>query len=100
MTDDMLKTKLKERAGPEKAAEVDAMKFGEIKKSVFAFSPLPIHCFSQPRRMLIEILCSMRQSIEDDMNTIRASPYLKKDMKVFGFLFDITKGTVTDVKEL
>lgn len=34
MTDDMIKTKLKERAGPEKAAEVDAMTFGEIKKWV------------------------------------------------------------------
>ena len=45
-------------------------------------------------------MCSMKQSILDDMDSIKASPYLKKDLKVFGFLFDITKGTVTDVKDL
>ncbi|CAD6565715.1 MAG: hypothetical protein ASARMPREDX12_006735 [Alectoria sarmentosa] len=73
-TDDSIKMKLKERVGPEKADEVDAMTFGEIK--------------------------NMKQSIEDDVNVLRASPYLKKDLKVFGFLFDITKGTVTDVEDL
>lgn len=45
-------------------------------------------------------MCSMKQSIVDDMDTLKASPYLKKDLKVFGFLFDIIKGTVTDVEDL
>ncbi|CAD6568943.1 MAG: hypothetical protein ASARMPRED_002230 [Alectoria sarmentosa] len=66
-TDDSIRMKLKERVGPEKADEVDAMTFGEIK--------------------------NMKQSIEDDVNILRASPYLKKDLKVFGFLFDITKAS-------
>lgn len=48
----------------------------------------------------MEIYGSMKQSIEDDVNLLKASPYLKKDLKVFGFLFDITKGTVTDVEDL
>ncbi len=42
----------------------------------------------------------MKQSILDDMDAVKASPFLRKDMKVFGFLFDIIKGTVTDVKDL
>lgn len=42
----------------------------------------------------------MKQSILDDMDTVKASPYLRKDLKIFGFLFDIIKGTVTDVKDL
>lgn len=44
--------------------------------------------------------CSMKQSIEDDMEVVKTSPYLRKDVKVFGFLFDIVKGTVTDVGDL
>lgn len=48
----------------------------------------------------METACSMKQSIVDDMDAVKASPYLKKDLKVLGFLFDITKGTVTDVEEL
>lgn len=50
--------------------------------------------------MLIEVCCSLKQSIEDDINTIKASPYLKQLMNVFGFLFDIIKGTVTDFADL
>ena len=48
----------------------------------------------------MKTVCSMKQSIVDDMNAVKASPYLKKDLKVWGFLFDITKGTVTDVEDL
>lgn len=57
-------------------------------------------CISGSGRLLMEIACSMKQSIVDDMDTVRASPYLSKDMKVLGFLFDISKGTVTDVEDL
>ena len=42
----------------------------------------------------------MKQSILDDMDMVKASPYLRKDLKVHGFLFDIIKGTVTDVKDM
>ena len=42
----------------------------------------------------------MKQSIVEDMDVLRASPYLKKDLKIYGFLFDIVKGTVTDVGDL
>ena len=42
----------------------------------------------------------MKQSILDDMDALKTSPYLRKDLKVFGFLFDIIKGTVTDVLDL
>ena len=50
--------------------------------------------------MLIEGVCSMKQSILEDMDAVKASPYLRKDLKVFGFLFDIIKGTVTDVNDM
>lgn len=42
----------------------------------------------------------MKQSIVDDMDALKASPYRKKGLTVFGFLFDIIKGTVTDVEDL
>ena len=42
----------------------------------------------------------MKQSIVEDMDILKASPYLKKDLKVVGFLFDIVKGTVTEVGDL
>lgn len=48
----------------------------------------------------VGVCCSMKQSIEDDMEVVKTSPYLRKDVKVFGFLFDIVKGTVTDVGDL
>ena len=51
-------------------------------------------------RVLIEVICSMKQSIVDDMDALKASPYRKKGLTVFGFLFDIIKGTVTDVEDL
>lgn len=73
-TDETVRMKLKERAGPEHDEEVDAMKFGAIT--------------------------DLKQSILDDVDAVKASPFLRKDLKVFGFLFDIIKGTVTDVKDL
>ena len=42
----------------------------------------------------------MKQSILDDMNILEASPYLREKLKVFGFLFDIIKGTVMDITDL
>ncbi|CAF9939251.1 hypothetical protein IMSHALPRED_001270 [Imshaugia aleurites] len=66
--------KLKERAGLENEKEVDAMGFGTIE--------------------------DMKQSILDDMDILKASPYLREDLKVFGILFDIIKDTVTHIKDL
>lgn len=51
-------------------------------------------------RVLIEIVCSLKKSIVDDMDTIKASPDVRNDLKLLGFLFDITKGTVTDAEDL
>ena len=41
---------------------------------------------------------SLRQSVKDDMEVVKSSPYLKKDLKVLGFVYDITHGTVEEVK--
>ena len=40
---------------------------------------------------------SLRQSVRDDMNVIKLSPLIKEDMKVLGFVYDITHGTVDEV---
>ena len=32
------------------------------------------------------------------MEVVRTSPYLRKDLKVLGFVYDITHGTVKEVK--
>ncbi|MCJ1460170.1 hypothetical protein MMC28_010549 [Mycoblastus sanguinarius] len=71
ITDGTIRTKLKERA-PEKAAEIEGMEFGEIE--------------------------NLHESLKHDMSVVKSSPYLRKDLIVLGFVFDITHGTVEEIK--
>ena len=41
---------------------------------------------------------SLKQAVIDDMEVVKASPYLRKDLKVLGYLFDINSGKVEEIK--
>lgn len=41
---------------------------------------------------------SLKQAVIDDMEVVKASPYLRKGLKVLGYLFDITSGKVQEIK--
>ena len=41
---------------------------------------------------------SLRQSVKDDMDVVKSSPYLNSDLRVVGFVYDITHGDVIEVK--
>ena len=68
-SDESIRAKLKERA-PEKAKEIDDMKF--------------------------ELFKDVHQSVRHDMDVVKASPYL--NLQVLGFIYDITHDTVEEVK--
>ena len=42
--------------------------------------------------------CSLKQAVIEDMKILKASPYLSKNMKVLGFLFDIFDGSLEEMK--
>ena len=44
------------------------------------------------------MISRLPQSVKDDMDIVRSSPYLKKELKILGFVYDITHGTVEEVK--
>ena len=68
-SDESIRAKLKERA-PEKASEIDSMDF--------------------------ELFQDVHQSVRHDMGIVKASPYL--NVQVLGFIYDVTHGTVEEVK--
>lgn len=68
-SDDSIRAKLKKRV-PEKAKEIDGMEF--------------------------ELFKDVHQSVRHDMSIVKASPYL--NVQVLGFVYDITHGTVEEVK--
>lgn len=71
ITDEEIKTKLKKRA-PEKARDIEGMRFGEIT--------------------------DLKKAVSEDMEILKTSPYLSKSLKVLGFLFDIFDGTLEEIK--
>ncbi|RDW61495.1 carbonic anhydrase-6 [Coleophoma crateriformis] len=73
-TEDMIKNRLKERL-PEKGEEIDGMVFGAIN--------------------------NLEQSVRDDLDILRASPYIRKELaeKCIGFVYDIKTGLITPVAE-
>ena len=52
----------------------------------------------QRKGILLANIFSLQQSVREDMEIVRSSPYLKKDLKVLGYVYDITHGTVEEVK--
>ncbi|KAL7953036.1 carbonic anhydrase [Trichoderma compactum] len=46
----------------------------------------------------LEIL-DLRASVIEDMKILKDSPYLRKDLKVYGYVYDIKTGKLQDVKE-
>lgn len=43
--------------------------------------------------------CSLKASVIEDMKILKDSPYLRKDLKVYGYVYDIKTGKLQDVKE-
>ena len=41
---------------------------------------------------------SLKKAVSEDMEILKASPYLSKSLKVLGFLFDIFNGTLEEIK--
>ena len=41
---------------------------------------------------------SLKRAVSEDMEILKASPYLSKSVKVLGFLFDIFDGTLEEIK--
>ena len=41
---------------------------------------------------------SLPESVREDMAIIKASPYFKNDLNVLGYVFDLEKGTLSEVK--
>ncbi|PKK49338.1 hypothetical protein CI102_5386, partial [Trichoderma harzianum] len=46
----------------------------------------------------LEIL-DLKASVVEDMKILKDSPYLRKDLKVYGYVYDIKTGKLQDVKE-
>ncbi|KAL7948801.1 carbonic anhydrase [Trichoderma barbatum] len=72
LRNDYLHSSLTEKA-PEKAAEVAKMDFGEI--------------------------LDLEASVIEDMKILKDSPYLRKDLKVYGYVYDIKTGKLQEVKQ-
>ena len=90
ITDEEIKTNLKERA-PEKARDIEGMEFGEIKEYVMRFMLTPSRSADiEPH--------SLKRAVSEDMEILKASPYLSKNVKVLGFLFDIFDGSLEEIK--
>lgn len=68
-SDESIRARLKGRA-PEKAQEIEGMEFDLFK--------------------------DVHQSVRHDMGIVKASPFL--DVQVFGYIYDVTHGTVKEVK--
>ena len=51
-----------------------------------------------PRRFADIKPYSLKKAVSDDMEILKASPYLSKSVKVLGFLFDIFDGTLEEIK--
>lgn len=68
-SDESIRAKLKKRA-PEKASEIDGMGF--------------------------ELFKDVHESVRHDIGVVKASPYL--NVQVLGYIYDITNGTVEEVK--
>lgn len=46
----------------------------------------------------ILMACSLSQSVKDDLEIMDSNPLVRKDIKILGFIYDITDGTVKQVK--
>ena len=42
--------------------------------------------------------CSLKEAVKEDMEVLKTSPYLSKELKVIGFLFDIFDGSLEEIK--
>ena len=68
-SNESIRARLKERA-PERTGEIDEMDFQLFK--------------------------DVHESVRHDMGVVKASPYL--DVQVLGYVYDVTSGTVAEVK--
>lgn len=91
MPDAGVRKMLKERV-PDKAAEIDQMKFGEILE--YETSPPP----DGYRMAMLTVRRSVDESIREDLKVLRESPYLSKDLNILGYSLDIHTGLLTEVK--
>ena len=78
---------------PEKKGEIEGMEWGEFTEWAH-LRPLG----SEMLHVLMLDIRSLEQSVRDDVEIVKSSPYLSKDLKVLGFVYDIAHGTVEEVK--
>ena len=45
------------------------------------------------------VSCSLTRSVQDDVEFLRASPFVKKDLKLHGYVIDILTGKLQTVVE-
>ncbi|ETR97173.1 carbonic anhydrase, partial [Trichoderma reesei RUT C-30] len=72
LRNDYLHKSLTEKA-PKNAEEIAEMEFGEI--------------------------VDLKASVVEDMKILKDSPYLRKNLKVYGYVYDIKTGKLQEVKE-
>lgn len=82
--------KMKEQV-PEKAMEVEGMRFGEFKEYVTRVS-FYTKMFAKAGDD------SPYESIKEDVGILKRSPFVGKRVEVLGFVFDVKHGTVKEVK--
>lgn len=49
--------------------------------------------------MLTMNICSIDESVREDMRMIKDDPYLPKDLEVIGFVYDSFSGKIYEVQE-
>lgn len=73
-------------------SELDNMKFGEIAK-------YETHIQSLVLPKLMAFCCSLEETVQEDVKFLKASPYFKEELKVYGYIFDIKTGLLQTVVE-
>ena len=73
-TDDSLRAQMKKRV-PERAEEIEGMRFGAFTKRCFLLICWCLDCLGLGWLML---LCSYQQNVRDEMAILKSDPYLGK----------------------
>ena len=75
-----------------------AWSLGKSKSLFHSFTSLIVALSGVARAdSLTPALRSLTETVREDVGFIKASPYFKNDLKILGYIFDLTKGTLSEV---
>ena len=89
-SDAEVRKELKQRA-PQESSSIDEMKFGEIKNS------LVFQTWSLGKSHGLTDLYRIEESVREDVELLKASPLIDKDVQIVGLKFDIKTGLLEKV---